>query len=154
MLDLPTRLSWVWGTSGCWAGGWLSACQVRETTQCRAGDGNYTNLSNSGSGNIGVFSSWKCDLCHSLGWIRIHHLCWASLSGSHICNVWKCWLISKSFHLIFLPSPLSLSLSSTQIHFTVAIDFTASNGKDCFFFSVDWICSLCCWPTDQNQILP
>uniref|UniRef100_A0A9J8CT23 Copine Va n=1 Tax=Cyprinus carpio carpio TaxID=630221 RepID=A0A9J8CT23_CYPCA len=33
------------------------------------------------------------------------------------------------FHLIFLPSPLSLSLSSTQIHFTVAIDFTASNGN-------------------------
>uniref|UniRef100_A0A671LL07 Copine-5-like n=1 Tax=Sinocyclocheilus anshuiensis TaxID=1608454 RepID=A0A671LL07_9TELE len=35
--------------------------------------------------------------------------------------------ISKCFHLIFLPSPLSLS--STQIHFTVAIDFTASNGN-------------------------
>lgn len=30
MLDLPTKQSWLWGTSGCWAGGWLSACQVRE----------------------------------------------------------------------------------------------------------------------------
>lgn len=33
---------------------------------------------------------------------------------------------------------LSLSLSSTQIHFTVAIDFTASNGKNfqCWLFPV------------------
>lgn len=50
----------------------------------------------------------------------------------------------------------SLSFSSTQIHFTVAIDFTASNGKN--FFSVDcflfWVCSPCYWLAYLNQILP
>uniref|UniRef100_A0A8C1YPV5 Copine Va n=2 Tax=Cyprinus carpio TaxID=7962 RepID=A0A8C1YPV5_CYPCA len=47
--------------------------------------------------------------------------------GQSQFNVYE--VSSLNFHLIFLPSPLSLSLSSTQIHFTVAIDFTASNGN-------------------------
>lgn len=85
-------------------------------------------------------------MCHSLGWIRIHHLCWAS--GSHICNVNLNAFIWYSYRLSF-------SNSSTQIHFTVAIDFTASNGNffrdDCFLF---WVCFPCCWQTYLNEIWP